>query len=248
MLENCNRRICPAHKAGRSARFAVFAKEAELIYAEKENTRMTNKVYDLKVMACLETDAYDSMVYRTEKSEAETEEFLSYIKEHAMYWHDRKHEKIIALSTCDNATTSGRTVLVCAMTTRKHPLPDREYGKPIPHREAIGHPMAGAYWGLLNFTALLAVLYSLIKSVWARRRGIKQEYRVLALEAAVAACAVIIFILTEDMHKPMQMVDKWSFLMLLPIAAMWLIEKTAQSTRDIPLFRKIGIPRRRKEE
>jgi len=194
---------------------------------------MANKVYDLKVMACLETDAYDSMVYHSEKSEAEVKDFLSYVKDNAMYWHDRKYEKVIALSTCDTATTSGRTVLICAMTTRKKPLPDREYGKPIPHRQPVGHPMAGAYWGLLNLVALLGTIYCFIKSVWIRRKSLKTEYKILLIEAGALLASIIIFVVTEDMHKPIQMVDTWTPVMLLPIAAIWAVEKVKRKKKTL---------------
>ena len=229
------------HHMENGSMFGDVMKFKNKMFFEKNDTGvliMTDKVYDLKIMACLETDAYDSMVYRSEKSEAETEEFLSYLKSNAMYWHNRKYEKVIALSTCDNATTSGRTVLVCAMTTRKHPLPDREYGKPIPHREAMGHPMAGAYWGLLNLICFLATIYYAVKAnirkerISLLRQKNRTTIKITVLELMLIIASTLTFLLTEDLHKPIQMIDTWTLPMVILFNLLYAIEWLAYRKKN----------------
>ena len=168
-------------------------------------------------MACLETDAYDHNIYWTDKEE--TDSFMSYVKSTAKFYRKEPYEKILALSTCDDATTSGRTILVCAMTTRTDPLPDREYGKPIPHRQAVGHPMAGAYWALVNLLILCTMLYFALRYLWLTRNGFNK--RLLIAEFGIAGLGIIVFGLTENMHKPIQMVDIWTPVMIILLAAMW---------------------------
>jgi len=194
---------------------------------------MSTKVYDLKVMACLETDAYDHNVYWSDKEE--TDSFMSYLKSSAKYYREEPYERLLALSTCDDATTSGRTVLVCAMTTRKKPLPDREYGKPIPHRQAVGHPMAGAYWALLNLLCLVLTIYCVLKANIRKSRFLllkqknKRTIRIMAAESIVLAAAVILFIATENMHKPIQITDVWTLPMIILLGLVWLTERWAYS-------------------
>ena len=211
------------HHMKNGAMFGDIMKFKDKNFFDKNDTGvliMQSKVYDLKIMACLETDAYDHEVYRSDKEE--TDSFMSYVRQTAKYYRDAEYEKILALSTCDSATTAGRTVLICAMTTRKDPLPDREYGEPIPHRKPMGHPMAGAYWALINFLTLLATIYVVLKLLWAKRKDIKHLYILIEVEIMVAA--VFVFIITEDLHKPIQMVDVWTPIMILLLAVIWVIE------------------------
>lgn len=217
------------HHLENGSMFGDIMKFKDREFFDKNDTGvliMENMVYDLKIMGVLETSAYDRMVYRTDKTEAEAEEFYEYAKRNCMYWRDKKHEKILALSTCDSATTSGRSLLICAMTKRTKPLPDREYGEPIPHREAIGHPMTGAYWSFLNLIALLATIYALARIVKVRRRNLMRLS--VLIETGLTAISALLFILTEDLHRPIQMVDAWTPFMVLIPAVMWLVERQTQ--------------------
>lgn len=189
---------------------------------------MENKAYDLKIMACMETDAYDIEVYNVNKSELEP--FVSYVRDKAMYFREVPYEQILLLSTCDNANTSGRTVLVCAMNKRTAPLPDREYGKPSPARAAVGHPMAGAYWALINMLTLLAALYFTARLLWLQRKNLKNIY--VLLEVMLSVLMFLVFYITEDMKKPIQMVDVWTPLMLALLALIWLVASRKHQARD----------------
>lgn len=193
---------------------------------------MEEKVYDIRIMGCLETDAYDHYIYHSDKTEEETDAFLDYARKNSLHWRESEYEKIATLSTCDSATTSGRTILICALTKRTTPLPDREYGEPTPHREAVGHPMAGAYWSLLNLLILAVMFYSTLKLIWEKRKNLKLLDAFL--ETGLTGVAVMVFIITEDPHRPIQMTDAWTPVMIILLAALWL---TVSYTEGAQQFR-----------
>jgi sortase B len=191
---------------------------------------MENKAYDLKIMACLATDAYDEQVYQVKKTELEP--FVSYVRENTKLFRETPYEQILVLSTCDDANTSGRTVLVCAMNTRTAPLPDREKGKATPARQAVGHPMAGAYWSLINLICLLTSVYFAIRIIWIQRKKLKSMY--VLIEFMLAIVSILVFYITEDMKKPIQMVDIWTPLMLAILALIWLVARKECKDQRIP--------------
>ena len=223
------------HHMENGSMFGDILKFKKKTFFDKNDTGvliMPEKVYDLKIMACVETDAYDHNIYWSGKEAAELPQFLSYCRSKSKFYREEEYEKLLALSTCDSATTSGRTILICAMTTRTDPLPDREYGKPIPHREPVGHPMAGAYWALINLLILLTTLYFVLKAAWIRREKVlvKDFYknRLLLAEAALAIASIVLFMITEDPHKPIQMVDVWTPAMIIILLAAWYLVKRTQ--------------------
>lgn len=181
---------------------------------------LPEKVYDLKIMAVLETDAYDHEVYWSDKEEVNT--FLDYTKRNALFYRDAQYEKLLTLSTCDDATTAGRTILVCAMTTRTDPLPAREYGKPIPHRKPTGHPMAGAYWALVNLITLMVTIFYALRMAWMKRKNKLFVF----IEVGLSLISIILFVITEDLHKPIQVVDAWTPLMILILIGVFFVGRT----------------------
>lgn len=189
---------------------------------------MENIVYNLKVMAFLDTTAYDHEVYYSSKTDAEFEEFLNYAKEKALYYRDLgETSKVIALSTCYDATTDGRMVLICQAKIRTDPLPTHEEEPLTPHRKAVGHPMAGAYWSLMNLVIMLLTLYAaiplhLIKKKIKDWRGSKKRAFV---SIGLGLMSVMIFVITQDIHKPIQIVDVWTLPMLMILIAEYGILK-----------------------
>ena len=65
--------------------------------------------------ACLQTDAYDSLVYRSEVRKQENmAELLAYIQKEAVQYRDigiTEQDQLIGLSTCAEAETNGRVIL-----------------------------------------------------------------------------------------------------------------------------------------
>ena len=87
----------------------------------------SDKVYDVQIFASISTDAYESMIYTT-GGDRDLDEIYSYIEEHAYQFDPSVLEgatKIVAMSTCADATTSGRLVVFGVMTERDmEPTPD----------------------------------------------------------------------------------------------------------------------------
>lgn len=77
------------------------------------------RVYDLNFFAVLDTDAYESMVYRV--GDRDLEALRDWLKQYATFYDKEAAEgdKIVALSTCRDATTSGRLVIFATMTERQ---------------------------------------------------------------------------------------------------------------------------------
>ena len=182
---------------------------------------MQEQVYNLRVMALLQTTAYDHNIYMAEKTQNDIPALCTYLKENAKYkMPNCDAEKVIALSTCASAVSFDRTVLLCEMTLRTDPLPTRIKEPLTEHREAVGHPMAGAYWALLNLIILLGCVWLFVGLI-IRRVG----WKMIAVESLGVIASIILFILTEDLHKPIQVVDVWTLPMLILFAAMIVIAR-----------------------
>ena len=51
----------------------------------------------------------------------------------------------------------------------------------------------------------------------------------MAAEGIVLVAAVILFIATENMHKPIQITDVWTLPMIILLGLVWLTERWAYS-------------------
>lgn len=71
--------------------------------------------YAISFFACIETDAFDEMVYLTDSwKEADLSPLLGYVREKAVQYRDiglTAQDKLVALSTCAEAETNGRVIL-----------------------------------------------------------------------------------------------------------------------------------------
>lgn len=190
---------------------------------------MENVVYNLKVMAFVDTTAYDREIYMSTKTDEEFASLLEYAKKAKYYRDVGKADKVIALSTCYDATTDGRMVLLCKADLRTEPLPTREAEPLTPHRKAVGHPMAGAYWSLLNLVIMLLTIYTavpihLIKEklpIW------KSDRRKTFISIGIGLISVLLFMLTQNLRKPIQITDIWTLPMLaILICEYWISMRT----------------------
>lgn len=189
---------------------------------------MQEQVYNLRVMALLETTAYDHNIYMAEKKQEEIPPLCEYLQMHSKYkMSNCDAEKIIALSTCASAVSFDRTVLICEMKLRTDPLPTREKEPLTEHREAVGHPMAGAYWALLNLLILLCSVWFLIGLIMR-----KVSWKLIGVESLGAIASVILFVITEDLHKPIQVIDIWTLPMIVIFAAMIMLAKWGAKDKE----------------
>ena len=122
--------IIYGHHMANGAMFGDIDKYEDAEYfAQHSHGTVTaqNGVWDLDMLACVHTDAYERTVYSTaDRDEKGIAELHEYIRENAVQYNAAmteeklaKAEKLIALSTCADATTNGRLVLFCTMTPRQ---------------------------------------------------------------------------------------------------------------------------------
>ena len=153
--------------------------------------------------------------------------------------------QLLALSTCADATTNGRQLLFATMKIRTAPLPeDMVNDNPDPQGEVRGHGQAD-YWGLLTLLCLIMIVIIFIPGLaipakYDRLRLMKKankegsRFRTRAfrdkmligviLEAGVTVFSIILFIMKEDLRKPMTVIDIWTPVMLILMAVMILID------------------------
>ena len=101
------------------AMFGDVARFTDRTYFEKHQTGRLfytdGSSVKITLYACLQTDAYDSLVYRPEVRKQENmAELLAYIQKEAVQYRDigiTEQDQLIGLSTCAEAETNGRVIL-----------------------------------------------------------------------------------------------------------------------------------------
>ena len=149
--------------------------------------------------------------------------------------------QLLALSTCADATTNGRQILVATMKMRTEPIPASIIEDTAPPLTAWGHGEA-AHWALLNLICVIMVLALLLPGRRIREKyqgflgDVKGAFRGkgkgqltdaelkfigILIQLVLAAFSVFWFIWTEDPHKPMVIVDRWTLAMIFLFALTW---------------------------
>ena len=99
--------------------FGDVARFTDRTYFEKHQTGRLfypdGRSVEITLYACLQTDAYDRLVYRPEVRKQENmAELLAYIQKEAVQYRDigiTEQDQLIGLSTCAEAETNGRVIL-----------------------------------------------------------------------------------------------------------------------------------------
>ena len=190
---------------------------------------LPGKVYDIKIFAILETNAYDSMIYNV-GGDRNLDQLLGYVKNNAeIYKPPVKKYKILAFSTCDYSRTNGRIVLFGELLNHAGGFEDiGEDDIPL----TTGHQ--NNYWAFINLLCLIAVIYlffplHILKTKVKRFEEDEKKNNTKMMigflcEGLLAGLALIIFIFTEDIRMPIQMIDKWTPLMLLILIICYFID------------------------
>lgn len=83
---------------------------------KKGKLYLTNETKKIQFFACMKVTASDTKIYHPDGYRKENlEDLLNYIREHAVQYRDlnvTKEDSLIALSTCSEAETNGRVVLI----------------------------------------------------------------------------------------------------------------------------------------
>jgi sortase B len=116
--------------------FGEIPKFTEQEYFEKHTTGtmfLPEHTRQIQWFACIQTNAYDKYLFHPSSvyDEETMLELLAYIREEAVQYRDigvTASDQIIALSTCETATTDGRVLLIGRMSAGVQSNPDAEVG------------------------------------------------------------------------------------------------------------------------
>lgn len=157
--------------------------------------------------------------------------------------------QLIALSTCADAETNGRQLLVGTMKFRTEPLPAEMTQGDNPERLVPwGHGEA-EHWALLNAICVIMMIAILLPGRRIRRkyRRLREDINSLreaeedgstgsdryeqvqhiagyVIEVLLTIFGVLWFIWTEDIRKPMMILDRWTLGMIALFAVMLAVD------------------------
>lgn len=213
----------------------AFFYNKERIGTDNEDGILVTKerVYDLYVMAIIKTDAFDPIIYKADKSVDEIKETLEYISEKAMYSNasdDASH--ILAFSTCDGEISYGRLVLICKAMERMSPLPESESMKSAETLKASGHAELSGHLALLNLGALILSLYMTYPLHLRGRIGFRSHMQGSIACLFISAASLAVFIVTEDVMKPMTITDFWTPIMIGMAYLIWVIRHSVSAKAE----------------
>ena len=187
------------------------------------------------------TDSIQLYIDARDKNIAENGKFVfSKMPEDAV----KNGMQLIAMSTCADATTNGRQVLVATMKMRTEPLPEGVFDDaPVP-LATWGHGEAD-HWALLNLICVLMTLAMLLPGRRIREKYrnfpdyIKQAFRTKGkgqltegeirligtlIQLVIAAFSVFWFMWTQDPRRPMVIVDRWTLAMIVLFGLAWFVD------------------------
>ncbi len=194
---------------------------------------LQDKIYDLTVLAMLKTDAYDEMIYEADKSRKDMGDVIDYLKKEALYFKDAgKVKHMIALSTCDSSSSSGRLVLLLKADLDKKPLPLHDMEKHKVKRKAIGHQISVKHWAFLNLIALIITMYLMFPLHLIGKLRFMDNKGSTIVSLILGALTLGIFILTEDVRRPMDMADGYTPLMIACLGSLWIVQKNREMRSD----------------
>ena len=104
------------HHMDHGGMFGDVVEYTDISYFEKHMEGwlyLADATYQIQMFACVETDAYDSMIYRC-GADTDLNKLLSYIEEHAVVYKNMTTDRpaqVIGLSTCADARTNGRVIV-----------------------------------------------------------------------------------------------------------------------------------------
>ncbi|MBR1821898.1 MAG: class B sortase [Clostridia bacterium] len=122
--------------------------------------------FELRVFACVRTDAYESLVYNPVGRDYAA--MADFIRANAVAYDPAGaavEGRLVALSTCADMDTNGRLVLFAKAVPWESPLEAEaadEADEAAVRRRAVGHGGQGATWALLNLVCVLLTVYTLL--------------------------------------------------------------------------------------
>ena len=228
--------------------------EASFLDGHRTGVLITpDSVYDLDVFASMPTDAYEDAIYAVERHNAEPlSATLDYVRANAKVYREPTSavSKLVVLSTCMDTETSGRAVIFASLTRRSDYDPSM-FGGLTDRTDEIGDdltPLAGPRLhelALLNLVCMLFTLYMFLpldallakfgQRKWIRRtlatdadervRHYRRRVTIASVvELLICVASVLLFVLKEDIFAPITIVDRYTPVMILLLAACWFVD------------------------
>ena len=226
-------------------------------------------VYDLRIFACIETNAYDSNIYGVTQIEDTSAHSLNVPHKLVYFPSDTDkqeildedgsfvilgHHNVLALSTCDDAETDGRDVVVADVTPSKtdgdnaNPntdmAPGARDGTPGLDKNRTDsitktgevRPSDGK-WAFLNLVSMIFTILCIVPFVVKifARKEYESRPRIRAgtlLNLIAAVGAVLLFVFTENIRNPVTLRDEWTPFMILIFATALLITSFAERRKS----------------
>lgn len=194
-------------------------------------------VYRLKIFMCIETDAYDDSIYgRTNLENAENMTLYSAHKylhidpdsdliEEAPYdeFNFGGHGWVIAMSTCDDAMTDGRTVVVADVSLDKTALDTKDTNiENNPVVEVANKALDK--WAILNLICLILTFLCIVPYIVRFLPDREEEKKLREILGAVlvvivAGVSLILFVSTENLKLQVTIRDQFTPWMIFLFAA-----------------------------
>lgn len=246
-------------------------KDADFMIGHRYGELITEDgVYDLRIFACIETNAYDSSIYGVTQIEDTSAHSLD-VPHKLVYYPsstDKEdlmdedgsfvilgHKNVLALSTCDDAETDGRDVVVADVTPSSNTdgddalNSDKAPGSRDSDADAAKDPSSSnktnsisktgeirpsdGKWAFLNLVSMIFTILCIVPfvvKIFARKEN-ESRPRITAgslLNIIAAVGAVLLFVFTENMRNPVTLRDQWTPFMLLIFALALLITSFAE--------------------
>ena len=207
------------------------------------------QVYDIAIFACVETNAYEDMIYDvTSRNIVGLDGLAEYIRNHAILMKDfdiNSNDKLLVLSTCSDYTTNGRLTLFSKLTPRTSPyIPEETEIESTSVPEVTGHqdPYKGASWSLISLICVFFTLYLVLpihcikEKIRLVRKGIPMSkaklLTSLILENILALASIILFIILESFKAPMVLINGTTILFVVILGVSIVIDIFLVKTTD----------------
>ena len=250
------------HHMDNGAMFGDLTKylDTDFFFSHLKGTLITfDKVYDIDVIAVIETDAYERAVYERTSLDWNGYERTILNNQNINVVNTnpiiKDADKFLVLSTCAGATTDGRVLLICKLTETEIEVEPVTTPAPTQIEIITGRTgdNAGHVWALLNLLCMILTILVLLPYLLRekekkdrqkeendpqkaqeqqqnqQKKKKKPALAGIIINVVLAVINIFIFILFEDMSGTMVIYDNYTIWMIIVLGLAVLTEGIATS-------------------
>ena len=168
-------------------------------------------IYRLDIFSSVSTNAYEDAIYDigAKKQSNGFDNFIKFIDENSIAMLSSVNtsglDKVVVLSTCDSNSTDGRMVVVAKVSPATEDYLRSHEDAVAEKKVAKGHGEKKP-WAVLN---LIVLIVSVVMTIL----FVKEIKNVLCIIPCILG--LILFVITENIMRPITVIDKWTPVMLL---------------------------------